>query len=168
MSRACTARNAGAQGEESWFTKRLAHGKHSIMVIPNSDAGSLPAQTTAPSGVATLVDLILKSLDDDKALDIVDVDLADKSSVTDALIIASGRSQRHVAAIADHMVRKLKEAGVKNLSIEGKDAADWVLIDAGDVVIHLFRPEVRTFYKLEKLWGLETPPAPPGAGHDPD
>ncbi len=82
----------------------------------------------------------------------VEIDLAGKSSVTDIMIIASGRSQRHVSAIADHVLRRVKDAGAKNVRVEGLAAADWVLIDAGDLVVHLFRPEVREFYNLERLW----------------
>jgi len=101
--------------------------------------------------------LVCDTLDDDKAEGIVVIDLTDKSSVTDVMIIASGRSQRHVGALADHLVRTLKEAGQGRANVEGLRAGDWVLIDAGDVVIHLFRPEVREFYNLEKMWGPDSP-----------
>ncbi len=96
--------------------------------------------------------IVLASLDDDKAEDVVVIDLTNKSSVTDAMIIASGRSQRHVGALADHVLRRLKEAGWGRARAEGLAACDWVLIDAGDVIVHLFRPEVRAFYNLEKMW----------------
>ncbi|MET0546700.1 MAG: ribosome silencing factor [Caulobacterales bacterium] len=96
--------------------------------------------------------LVLKSLDDDKAEEIIQIDLKGKSSLADTMVIASGRSARHVAAIADHLVRTLKEAGFGRPRVEGMATADWVLIDAGDVIVHLFRPEVRTFYNLEKIW----------------
>ena len=99
--------------------------------------------------------LILDSLDDDKAEDIVAIDLRGKSSITDIMIIASGRSARHVASLADHVVRKLKDAGCGKARIEGTQTNDWVLIDIGDVIIHLFRPEVREFYNLEKMWSVE-------------
>ena len=99
---------------------------------------------------------ILQRLDDDKAQDIVHIDLADKSSVADSLIVASGRSQRHVGAMADHLLRALKEAGYGKCRVEGMPAADWVLIDAGDVIVHLFRPEVRSFYNIEKIWSVDT------------
>lgn len=89
------------------------------------------------------------------------MDLEGKSSVTDVLIIASGRSQRHVGAIADHVIRALKDAGAGRARVEGLPACDWVLIDAGDAVVHLFRPEVREYYNLEKMWGLK--PASPAA-----
>lgn len=100
--------------------------------------------------------MVLQSLDDDKAEDVIVIDLHKKSTVADAMIIASGRSQRHVGAIADHLLRALKDAGCGRARIEGLPACDWVLIDAGDVIIHLFRPEVRAYYNLEKMWG-ETP-----------
>jgi ribosome-associated protein len=99
-----------------------------------------------------LTKLVVASLEDDKAEDVVVIDLKDKSSVTDAMIIASGRSARHVGAIADHVIRRLKDEGYGRARVEGMPACDWVLIDAGDVVVHLFRPEVRAFYNLEKMW----------------
>lgn len=83
------------------------------------------------------------------------IDLAGKSSMADAMVVASGRSQRHVGAIADHVMRAFKEAGFKKVRIEGLPACDWVLIDAGDLIIHLFRPEVRAFYNLERIWSPE-------------
>jgi ribosome-associated protein len=97
--------------------------------------------------------IVLASLTDDKAEDLVVIDLKDKSSVTDAMIIASGRSQRHVGALADHAIRALKDAGVGRARVEGLASADWVLIDAGDLIVHIFRPEVRSYYNLERLWG---------------
>jgi ribosome-associated protein len=100
--------------------------------------------------------LILSSLDEDQAEDVICIDLAGKSSLADAIIVASGRSHRHVAAIADHIVRKLKESGAGRARIEGLPNADWVLIDAGDVVAHIFRPEVRAFYAIERIWTGET------------
>lgn len=103
---------------------------------------------------------MLTSLDDDKAEDILAIDIRGKSSLADMLIIASGRSSRHVASLADHVVRKLKEAGVGDVRVEGLPHADWVLIDAGDVVVHVFRPEVRAFYNIEKIWtGAPAPDA---------
>jgi ribosome-associated protein len=101
--------------------------------------------------------MIEKRLDDDKAQEIVRIDLRDKSSVADEMIVASGRSQRHVGAMADHLLRTLKDAGLGKARVEGLPACDWVLIDAGDVIIHLFRPEVRAFYNLEKIWSVDAP-----------
>jgi ribosome-associated protein len=94
----------------------------------------------------------LHELDDGKAEDIVTIDLAGKSDIADAMVVASGRSQRHVGAMADKVMRRLKDAGFGRATVEGATACDWVLIDAGDVIVHLFRPEVRTFYNLERIW----------------
>ena len=106
---------------------------------------------------ATLLEQILNGLDDAKAEDIVTIDLRGKSSIADALVIVSGRSQRHVGAIADQLVKKLKSLGRGGLNVEGLPHCDWVLLDAGDVIVHVFRPEVRDFYDLEKLWGASRP-----------
>ena len=99
-----------------------------------------------------LLSIILTELDDDKAEDVVTIPLAGKSDIADHMIVASGRSQRHVSAMADKIVRRLKEAGFGRAQVEGAQAADWVLIDAGDIIVHLFRPEVRSFYNLERVW----------------
>jgi ribosome-associated protein len=108
----------------------------------------------------SLLSLIEKSLDDDQAIDIVSIDLGGKTAIADCMVIASGRSNRHVGAMAGHLLERLKGSGVKRVSVEGQKHCDWVLIDAGDVLIHLFRPEVRDFYKLEKLWGDAAIPQP--------
>ncbi|KAA2233986.1 ribosome silencing factor [Salinarimonas soli] len=92
-----------------------------------------------------------------KAEELVEIDLVGKTSIADTMLIASGRSQRHVAAIAERVVSGLKDAGFGNPRIEGLPAADWVLIDAGDIIVHIFRPEVRGFYNLEKMWGADRP-----------
>jgi ribosome-associated protein len=101
--------------------------------------------------------LILKRLDEDKAQDVIFIDLKDKSSFADSLVVASGRSNRHVSALADHLLRALKDAGLGKCRVEGLPHCDWVLIDAGDVIVHLFRPEVRAFYNIEKIWSVEPP-----------
>jgi ribosome-associated protein len=111
----------------------------------------------SPALQGLLSDLILARLDDDQAQDVILIDLKDKSSVADAMIVASGRSHRHVGAIADHLLRALKDAGHGRARVEGLPHCDWVLIDAGDVIVHLFRPEVRAFYNLEKIWSVEPP-----------
>ena len=98
--------------------------------------------------------LVLHSLDEDQAQDVVSIPLEGKSSIADHMVIASGRSTRQVAAIATHLAERLKKDGHGTARIEGLPAADWVLIDAGDVVVHLFRPEVRSFYNLERMWGF--------------
>jgi len=92
-----------------------------------------------------------------KAEDTVEIDLAGKTSIADAMIVTSGRSHRHVGAIAERVVAALKDAGYGPLRVEGLSACDWVLIDAGDLIIHVFRPEVRGFYNLEKMWGADRP-----------
>jgi len=96
--------------------------------------------------------LILESLDDMKAEDTVTIDLAGKTSIADAMVVTSGRSTRHVTSIADSAIDSLEKAGVKGIRVEGKRNGDWVLIDAGDVIVHVFRPEVRAFYDIEKMW----------------
>ena len=108
-------------------------------------------------GVQALERLILTRLDDEKAQDIVFIDLKDKSSVADGMVVASGRSHRHVGAMADHLLRALKDSGHGKARVEGLPHCDWVLIDAGDVIVHLFRPEVRAFYNIEKIWSVEPP-----------
>jgi ribosome-associated protein len=102
-----------------------------------------------------LRDEIVDMLDDDKAEDIVVIELSGKSSLGDYMIIATGRSNRQIAAMADHIVRKLKASGLKGITPEGLRQRDWVVVDAGDVIVHLFRPEVREFYNLEKMWGAD-------------
>ncbi|QZH76137.1 MAG: ribosome silencing factor [Erythrobacter sp.] len=102
----------------------------------------------------SLHELILQQLDDDQAQELVSIPLAGKSSIADHMIVASGRSTRQVAAMAQKLAEKIKQAGQSSPRIEGLPAADWVLIDAGDVVVHLFRPEVRSFYNLERMWGF--------------
>lgn len=104
-----------------------------------------------------MLELIQASLEDDKAEDLVVIDLAEKSSIADFMVIASGRSSRQVGAMTEHLREKLKAAGVKGVATEGAARCDWVLLDAGDILVHLFRPEVRTFYNLEKMWGLDLP-----------
>lgn len=99
-----------------------------------------------------LLKTVVDSLDTNKAEDIVSIDLSGKSSIADHMVIANGRSQRQVAALADYVLKGIKEAGFKGASVQGLDQADWVLIDAGDIIVHIFRPEVRSFYNLDKLW----------------
>lgn len=104
-----------------------------------------------------LKDLILNWLDDAKAEDIVEIDLKGKSSIGDYMVIASGRADRHIGAIAERVTDELKKAGHIGTRIEGLEHCNWVLIDAGDVVVHVFKPEVRTFYNLEKMWSGDRP-----------
>lgn len=104
-----------------------------------------------------LLDTVLECLDDAKAEEVVSIDLNGKSSIADHMVIASGRAQRHVGAIADQLVERLRAAGYGKAKLEGQTTCDWVLIDAGDVIVHVFRPEVRSFYNLEKLWSANSP-----------
>ena len=113
-----------------------------------------------PPVPAELLKLVEASLDDDKAEDVVVIDLAGKTEIADFMVIANGTSKRQVGAMADHLQRKIKASGLKGLATEGLDNCGWVLIDAGDVIVHLFRPEVRDFYSLEKIWTR------PGTGRD--
>jgi ribosome-associated protein len=104
-----------------------------------------------------LLAAILKSLDDHKAEEVVTIDLKGKSSIADYMVIASGRSGRQVVTMAEHLLQVVKQHGVVGVTPEGMAQADWVLLDAGDVIVHLFRPEVRAFYNLEKMWQVEIP-----------
>jgi ribosome-associated protein len=103
--------------------------------------------------------MVEKSLDADKAEDIISIDLAGKSSIADYMVIATGRSNRQLSAMAQHLNEKLTKIGVKKVSIEGLTQGEWVLLDGGDVIVHLFKPEIRSFYNLEKMWGVELPEA---------
>jgi ribosome-associated protein len=109
---------------------------------------------------AAALKVVLHSLADSKAEDLISIDIAGKSALADHMVVASGRSQRHVAAIAEHLLTDIKAAGGKDIRVEGRRQADWVLIDVGDVVVHVFRPEVRAFYNIEKMWQADHPTAP--------
>ncbi len=106
---------------------------------------------------SSLLKAILLQLEDAKAEEVITISINAKAALVDTMVVASGRSNRHVGAIADQLVEKLKLAGHRNLRVEGFPQCDWVLVDAGDVVVHLFRPEVRSFYNLEKLWSEHAP-----------
>ncbi|MBP7240565.1 ribosome silencing factor [Amaricoccus sp.] len=113
---------------------------------------------------STLLSAILASLDGDKAEDVIVIPLAGKSEMADHMVIATGRSSRQVSAISEKLADRLKSDHGTLVRMEGKDLGDWVLIDAGDVIVHVFRPEVRDFYQLEKMWAPETAPRPRPAG----
>lgn len=116
-----------------------------------------PAESTAPLPFAepgSLHALVLQSLDDDQAQEIVSIPLEGKSSIADHMIVVSGRSSRQVTAMAQKLAERIKKAGYGHVRLEGLPTADWVLVDAGDIVIHIFRPEVRSFYNLERMWGI--------------
>lgn len=121
-----------------------------------------PALTVLPTSAGPLlgdglISLIHGLLDEAKAEETVSIDLKGKSSLADQMVVTQGRSNRHVASIADRIVQGLKDAGVGKPRVEGMNTADWVLIDAGDVILHIFRPEVRAFYNLEKMWSADRP-----------
>ena len=128
-------------------------------IAPAATSSSAPTSPFPEESAARtpLETLVLKRLDDDQAQDIVFIDLKGKSSMADGLVVASGRSHRHVGAVADHLLRALKDAGHGRARVEGLPACDWVLIDAGDLIVHLFRPEVRAYYNLEKIWSVAVP-----------
>jgi ribosome-associated protein len=110
---------------------------------------------------AALHQLVLQSLDDDQAVETVSIPLAGKTTIADHMVIASGRSTRQVASMANKLADKIKAETGRIARIEGLPTADWVLIDAGDVIVHLFRPEVRSFYNLERMWAFGEAPTPP-------
>jgi ribosome-associated protein len=117
-----------------------------------------PAEDGAIEKAEALHDLVLRSLDDDKAVDVVTIPLMGKSNIADHMVIASGTSTRQVASMAQKLSERIKRDLGRSVRVEGLPVADWVLIDAGDVIIHLFRPEVRSFYNLERMWGfVDTP-----------
>lgn len=125
--------------------------------MPKPEAANDPADD--PGSVAALHELVLQSLDDDQAQETISIPLQGKSSIADYMVIASGRSTRQVASMAQKLAERIKQQTGRIARIEGLPAADWVLIDAGDIIVHLFRPEVRSFYNLERMWGFaDTPP----------
>jgi len=114
---------------------------------------SVPAPVSKPRPDAEeTLRIVLACLDDIKSEDTVTIDLHGKSSISDYMVVTTGRSNRHVGAIADRVIESLGEAGLSGLRVEGMPHCDWVLIDAGDVIVHVFRPEIRAFYNLEKMW----------------
>ncbi len=120
---------------------------------------SSETQSVADPSPALAAEDLLKTamtcLDDNKAEDIVSIDLAGKSGIADYIVIANGRSQRQVAALTEYVVKEFKKAGHRDLIVQGLEQADWVLIDANDIIVHIFRPEVRSFYNLDKMWSTE-------------
>ena len=129
-----------------------------------ADPADAPAAVSAqPVDVEALHKLVMQSLDDDQAVEVVTIPLTGKSSIADHMVIASGRSSRQVASMATKLADKIKQQFGRIVRIEGLPVADWVLIDADDVIIHLFRPEVRTFYNLERMWAFGDEAAPKAA-----
>jgi ribosome-associated protein len=119
--------------------------------VAATQQGPGPAADAEPG---SLLALVLHSLDEDQAQEVVTIPLEGKTAIADHMVIASGRSSRQVAAIAEKLAERIKHAGFGNARIEGLPAADWVLVDAGDVIVHVFRPEVRSFYNLERMWAF--------------
>lgn len=147
-----------------------ARSKAALNIVPPTAMENMATARSAGSTVdldalaqgergKAILSLILAELEDDKAEEIVTIDLGGKTDIADAMVVASGRSARHVGAMADKVVKRLKDAGMNRARVEGAPACDWVLIDAEDVIVHLFRPEVRQFYNLERIWS-ETARAP--------
>ena len=124
-----------------------------------------PAELVSRHNSEALLGLIAAWLDEAKAEKVVRIDIKKKSSIGDYMVIATGRSDRHVGAIADQLHRKLKDAGYGRVRVEGQPQCDWVLIDTGDIIVHVFRPEVREFYNLEKMWTAERPSAADATTH---
>lgn len=124
---------------------------HAEAAVPADDRAGLMAAQPQPSSEELLA-RILTSLEDDKAEDVVQIDLRGKTAIGDFMVVATGRSTRQVSAMAEKLVDRLKQEYGRLSKVEGKDAGDWVLIDTGDVIVHIFRPEVREFYQLEKMW----------------
>lgn len=114
-----------------------------------------PAEAPAAQPEIQMIDVVLKSLDDAKAEQTVAIDITGKSSLSDHMVVTSGRSHRHVGAVADQVAKALREAGFGKPRIEGLPHCDWVLVDGGDVIVHIFRPEVREFYNIEKMWAVD-------------
>lgn len=140
----------GRSGAPSAGGNALAYGE---LTAGTSAGPDTPRPGTASGdGQPAVLTAILASLEDDKAEDIVTIDLRGRSSMCDAMVVATGRSSRQVAAISEKLVERLKTGHAITARTEGRDTGDWVLIDAGDVVVHVFRPEVRDFYQIEKMW----------------
>ena len=134
------------------------------MTLPDpvsAPAASDPSQPCA--SVEALHALVMKSLDDDQAVEVVSIPLNGKSNIADYMVIASGRSSRQVSSMAQKLTERIKQELGRNVRIEGLPVADWVLIDADDVIVHLFRPEVRSFYNLERMWAFEESARPAAA-----
>lgn len=129
------------------------------MEIPLTSQHTVTTETpdSGDDKAKALSDHINAVLEENSAQDTITIDIRGKSSVADFMIVTSGRSSRHVGALSDYVIRSLKERGHKSLGIEGTETNDWVLIDVGDVVVHVFRPEVRVFYNLEKIWSVPLP-----------
>jgi ribosome-associated protein len=142
---------ATLEGKDPLSTQVIARTRAKTSAVPRSVSEVRDASQTS--------NIVLERLDEMKAEDVVAIDLTGKSSIADLMVVASGRSSRHVGSVADDVVEHLKKAGLKDIRVEGQPHCDWVLIDAGDVIVHVFRPEVREFYAIEKMWADTKSPA---------
>ena len=158
----CSSRTVRKRGLETVGLRKRNVTRQTVLKPTATPRGTVTGAATGSVVQRTadtdeMKDLILHILDDAKAEDTVAIDLRRKTPVADHMIVTSGRSDRHVGAIAEQLQTKLKQQGVTGLKTEGLPHCDWVLIDAGDVIVHVFRPEVRSFYNLEKMWSADAP-----------
>jgi ribosome-associated protein len=130
--------------EGSTLTTVHAKGRTPVVVSKSQERGV--------DAAARELEQVLNSLEDSKAEDIVSINIAGKSALGDYMVVVSGRSNRHVMAICDHLISDLKDEGFRGIRVEGMETGDWVLIDTGDIIVHVFRPEIREFYNIEKMW----------------
>lgn len=144
-----------ADWQRSWIDVNAARNNGGCVII-GTDRVAQRAATSSDTDIATLIET---SLADDKAIDPVTIDLTGKTSIADTMVIATGSSRRHLEAMAEHLLERLKDRGLPGNIAEGRGQSDWVLIDAGDVIVHLFRDETRRFYDLERLWSGAAPEA---------
>lgn len=160
-SKTAGAKKSGKKraGKPAKKTAKKATSKSAARKKPKKSSSRKPAErkpaAKAPSATASknkVLSLILARLDEDQAANTIQIDLHNKSTIADYMVVTSGRSNRHVNAIADHVIESLRKSGAARVRVEGMPNCDWVLIDAGDVILHIFRPEVRSFYNLEKMW----------------
>lgn len=150
-------------GKPAKKTAKKTASKSTARKKPQASSSRKPAPRKSalktPSAAASknkVLNLILARLDEDQAANTIQIDLHNKSTIADYMVVTSGRSNRHVNAIADHVIESLRKSGAPRVRVEGMPNCDWVLIDAGDVILHIFRPEVRSFYNLEKMWARGT------------
>ncbi len=144
------------RGESPYLLGVIVEGKDPLttpaIARTRAKTSAVPRSVSEVRDTSQALKTVLERLEEMKAEDIVTIDLAGKSSIADHMVVASGRSTRHVGSVADDVVEHLKTSGLKNIRVEGQPHCDWVLIDAGDVIVHVFRPEVREFYAIEKMW----------------
>jgi ribosome-associated protein len=145
-------KSRGAKTAAKKTRKKQAAKKTAPKTAAKKSKRSAPKAAAKPGSKNPLLNSILTRLNEDQAINTVQIDLQNKSTLADYMVVTSGRSNRHVNAIADHVIESLHKDGVRRVRVEGMPNCDWVLIDAGDVILHIFRPEVRAFYNLEKMW----------------